>query len=584
MINPKALRIAALETNFPDKALLNEIYLDVKLGALIGCKGKFRNPSKASNAPSAITNGYRVADSIADWISRGWVFGPVDPSEVPPTAKFAGLMTREKPNGSVRVILNLSAPKGNSVNDGIDTTAFPTSMSSTTQWLRALNTAGKNCYMCKVDWSSAYKHLPVNREDSDLQWFSFLGKCFKETNLVFGCASLAGLFDRLAKLVLHIVVTKANFPRNLVAQYLDDCCACSNSLDSLKRYDATFSEVATSLGVELAPRDDPDKSFGPSKNGVVLGIHYDTTSWVWSYPQEKLIRLLHDLQHVLEADTEPLEFLQRVLGKIIHVAPLIPAGKFFLLHIIKAASPSFDPPAAIPISRALKRQVWVWLTLLRTCNGRVSIPDPDASLPAWTIDVYTDAAGGSPDSSWRGVGAVCQFWWVHCPWGDAINTGKPTGDGRRFDRVMSALELVGPLLALSAAARHLQGKPVRFWVDNAASVFIFNKGYSSSCHISAALATALAQVAAALGCQLEVVKITRCSESYSSMADALSKGDFVRFRSLATALPDLALPVNPLPVPASILRWVARPSADWDLGDSIIRELRELGLCLQPLL
>ena len=582
MINPNALRKAALDADFPDKALLNQIYLDIKLGAQIGCKGVFRNPSKASNAPSATLNGYRVADSIAEWVSKGFAYGPVDPADVPVSAKFAGLMTREKPNGAVRVILNLSAPKGSSVNDGIDTADFPTTMSSTTQWLRALNKAGKGCYMCKVDWSSAYKHLKVVPEDSNLQWFSFLGKCFRETSLVFGCASSAGLFDRLAKLVLHIVLTKANFPRDQVAQYLDDCCACSASKQALDNYDAAFFEVAANLGIELAPRDDPDKSFGPSKQGVILGIHYDTINWVWSYPPDKFVRLLHDLQHVLQAVTEPLDFLQRILGKILHVAPLIPAGKFFLLHLIKATSLSTDPHEQIPISKDLKRQVWVWLTLLRACNGRVSIPNPDASMPAWTVEIYTDAAGGSPDSSWRGVGAVCSSWWVQCPWGPAINTGAPTGDGKHLDRVMSALELLGPLLAISAAAPVLQGKPVRFWVDNAGSVFIYNKGYSTSCALSSALTAAIAQVAAFLGCQVQIAKITRCSGPFASMADALSKGDFCRFRGISTSVPGLRLPTLPLTVPLPIMEWVAAPTPDWALGDRLVDLLRQQGLGLQP--
>ena len=582
LIDPDKLKEAAIACNFPDKTLLNKIYLDVKLGAEIGCKGKYRNPSQASNAASAIENGDRVSDAIAEWVAKKFAYGPVPPSEVPPTAKFAGLMTREKPNGSVRVILNLSAPAGNSVNEGIDTAEFPTSMASTTDWLRALNKAGKGGFMCKVDWASAYKHLPVNRDDSDLQWFSWAGRCFRENSLVFGCASSAGLFDRLAKLVLHIVLSEADFPKTQVSQYLDDCCACSASLEDITRYDNAFFEVANRLGIELASRDDPDKSFGPSTCGVILGIWYDTTAWVWAYPNEKLIRLLHDLQFVVDNNSARQDFLQRVLGKIIHVAPLVPSGKFNLLHIIKAASQAPEGHTIVPISALLKQQAWFWWTLLRTCNGRVSIPDPDDRLPAWAVDVFTDAAGGATDNSWRGVGAVSTTWWVQCPWGDAINTGRLTADGRHLDRVMSALELVGPLLAITSAARHLQGRPVRFWVDNAGSVFIYNKGYSPSCMLSSVIASAIAQVAAALGCKVEVLKIPRCSDPFSTMADALSKGAFCRFRDLAHQVPGWSQPVHPLPVSKALLSWIASPAPDWNLGASLIQELRLQGLCLQP--
>ena len=583
LINADLLRKLAFETGFPDRTLIETIANDIKSGARIGCTGVYRSPTTASNAPSAIQNGERVSDAIASWVSKGFAYGPVDPEDTPAEAKFSGLMAREKPDGAVRVILNLSAPKGLSVNDGIDTSFFPTSMASTTQWLRVLNKTGRGSFMVKVDWASAYKHVPVHPADTDLQWFSWLGRNFKETSLVFGGASSAGIYDRLAKLVLHIVVQKAGFPPDLVCQYLDDCCAASSSYADIVRYDATFAQVAGLLGVELAPRSDPDKSFGPSKQGVVLGVWYDTVNWLWAIPSEKFIRLLHDLHHLLDNDSAPLDFMQRVLGKLIHVAPLVPAGKFNLLHVIKAASAAKDAKQLVPVSAALKRQLWFWLTVLRACNGKVAIPDPDARLPAWAWDIYTDAAGGSLDGSGRGVGAVSTFGWVQLPWGHKINSGADTGDGRKFDRVMSALELFGPLLALGAGARHLQGRPARFWVDNAASVYIYNKGYSTSCPISAALAAAIAQVAAFLGCRIEVLKITRCSNAWASMADALSKGAFGRFRALADSDGLGPLPRLPLAVPPPLLEWAAAPSADWELGEKLVAWLQGLGLGLQPL-
>ena len=584
VINPDLLMKMGKDLGFPNSNLLARICEDIRSGAQIGCQGQFRAPSEASNAPSAINNGYRVTDAIAQWVHKKFAFGPVDPALVPRSAKFSGLMAREKPNGDVRVILNLSAPKGSSVNEGINTEEFPAVMASTTEWLRVLNRAGRNSLMAKVDWASAYKQVPVHPADSNLQWFSWLGKCFRETSLVFGCASSAGLFDRLAKLVLHIVVTKADFPARQVCQYLDNCCAASADASELSRYDEVFFEVAAQLGVELAPRSDPDKSFGPCTHGVVLGILYDTTTWLWAIPHEKWIRLLHDLKFLLQADVAPQEHIWKVMGKLIHVAPLVPCGKFNLLHIIKANSLSQNPKFPVELSPDLKRQVWFWFSMLQTCNGGVSIPDPDQRLPAWACDVYTDAAGGSLDGSARGVGAVSATWWTQLAWGAAINSGGDAGGGRKLDRVLSALELCGPLLAITAAADHLQGGSARFWVDNAASVHIFQKGYSTSCLLSAVLAAAIAQVAAFIGCKVEVLKITRCSDDWASMADALSKGAFARFATLHQRATGCRPSPSPLPVPPPLSAWVAAPSPDWDLGEKLVAYLRGRGLGLAPLL
>ena len=196
--------------------MLEIAYTDIKFGADIGCSGSFRDPTAATNAPSALLNGEKVTDSVADWVLKGFAYGPIPMSEVPKSAKFNGLMTVPKPNGSVRIILNLSAPLGSSVNDGINNDDFPASMSSTTKWLRSMNRAGRSCKFCKIDWADAYKHIAVRLEDTELQWFQWLNMAFKELCLVFGGKSSVGIFDRTAKIVVFIVIVRSNFDSRLV--------------------------------------------------------------------------------------------------------------------------------------------------------------------------------------------------------------------------------------------------------------------------------------------------------------------------------------------------------------------------------
>jgi hypothetical protein len=75
----------------------------------------------------------------------------------------------------------------------------------------------------KIDWANAYKHVHVKPTDLPVQYFSWLGKDFVELMLVFGARSSAGIYDRLAKLVLCLVLacTCSRFPPNMVCQYLD---------------------------------------------------------------------------------------------------------------------------------------------------------------------------------------------------------------------------------------------------------------------------------------------------------------------------------------------------------------------------
>ena len=577
LVDPDKLEALALQTNYPHKAILQEVLLDLRYGAKIGCKGPSRQPSRALNAPSAYDNGRRVTDAIASWVQKGFAFGPVKPEDVPKDAKFSGLMTREKPDGSVRIIINLSSPAGISVNDGICSDEFPTTMSSTRKWLEVLQRTGRQSTFCKVDWSEAYKHISVCSADIALQWFEWAGRCFAELCLVFGCSSSAGIYDRLAKIVLHCVLNQSRFPSDWVIQHLDDVCAAAPAGSPLLlNFDQKFSELAAVLGVKLAPRDDPEKSFGPSTSGTVLGVHYNTVDWTWAIPAEKLGRILHSLRSLIDADTIPLDQLWSIVGKILHVHPLLPDGRFHLFHLLKGNCASTDPKYLLSPSPELRQQLWFWYTILRTCSSVASIPPPFPPTPAWAVQVYTDAAGGSWSSPGLGCGAVSAEWWLYLPWSKAINTGRVTEQGRRLDRSMSALELVGPLAAICAAPATFRNSAVKFWVDNAGSVFIWQKGYSMSCDLSTTLVTALATVAANLGCRVEIAKILRCSTPLAAMSDALSKADFRRFRELSRS-EGLSLPLEPLRAPLELRRWLEDPRPDWDLGSRLLRGIAKRG-------
>jgi hypothetical protein len=97
-------------------------------------------------------------------------------------------------------------------------------------------------------------------------------------------------------------------------------------------------------------------------------------------------------------------------------------------------------------------------------------------LPPWTRECYTDAAGGTLDGVGRGVGAVSEDWWAYIPWPRKINCGVKAADGKKLSRKLSALELVGPLLCVTAGHQFCRGRIVRVWVDNIGAVTNLGQG------------------------------------------------------------------------------------------------------------
>ena len=579
LISPIKLESLARAVVGVDMQQLELVCGDLRNGADIGCRGAARGRTVSGNAAECKEFPGHITDAVASWLEKGFAAGPFEEAEVPAGAKVIGMMCRPKPSGAVRVILNMSAPAGLSVNDGIDGDEFPATMSSTAKWVAVLNTAGRGCLMTKADWSDAYKHIRVRAEDRDLQWFRWLDKLFVELCLVFGTRSSPGIYDRAAKVVLDIVLALSRFPRAMVCQYLDDVCAAAPAgSTALQVFREVYRKVAEEVGVRLAPEDDPEKAFAPTTLGTVLGVSYNTVAWTWEIPADKLGRLNGQLMAALGSVELKQKEVWSLVGRVIHYCPLVAGGRFNIHHLVKMNGKGGDGRAMVKLTEGAKRQLKFWLVVLNVTAGLASIPADLSAVPAWSREFFTDAAGGSVATVGLGCGGVSLDWWFYLPWGRKINSGVAYL-GRKLSSKMSALELVGPLVCVAADPDMVRGMPVRIWVDNIGSVKIWKKGYSNSCNLCTTLVTAIATVAASLGCRVYFEKVLRCSVPGAAMADALSKGAFDKCRGIAEG-EGCPLRRDPACVPPALLAWVANPQADEELGADILRDMRKRALVL----
>ena len=139
-----------------------------------------------------------------------------------------------------------------------------------------------------------------------------------------------------------------------------------------------------------------------------------------------------------------------LVGKIQNVRALVPGGRFHVDHLIRANSESDNRADLVIINKRVRQQLeFFWRLVLPLCSNNVRIPPWPVFLPAWCRDTYTDAAGGSLCHPGQGVGACVPGWNAFIPWGCKINKGILSYN-KRLERKMSALELLGPLLVLSA--------------------------------------------------------------------------------------------------------------------------------------
>ena len=556
-----------------DLAMIKDVMTDITRGADLRVDAGRYEVHKSPNAKSAYEKGQWVTDAIAKGVNEKIMAGPF--LTPPAKATINSLQTAPKPNGKQRIILNQSSPKGKGVNASIEKNAYPALMGGMKEILVALNFCGLGAWMFKCDWVSAYKHVHVTEKKLRYQWFAWLGPFFCELCLIFGNISSVGLFDRLARVLVRIAVSLADFPPFLAIQHLDDLCAVGPKDGvQVNHFYTKYLEVCGEVGVVLQKpsASSEDKAFAPTRRGSLLGVWFCTETWTWWLSEEKRNRYCNDLAELLVLSFVNQRRIWQSVGKILYVSALIPGSKYHTSALLKANNQSKDPFAMVPLGSLMKAQISWWIDMIRLTGDGLPIPSPYEVCPSNALQADSDAAGGSLRGG-SGCGVVYRGAWAQVLWPHYINAGKLFVCGASWKHKLSLLEFVGHFLHVSVFAVENVGQVIQTNIDNSGTVVLAQKGRCTRCPIMDTLIRATNYVAVALRCRAYVVEVTRCSTANASGADALSKSDFRRFRALVPGAERL-----PRKVPEAFLLWLKSPFEDQELGKKVVYELRRDGV------
>ena len=136
-----------------------------------------------------------------------------------PNCHISPLGAAPKPDGSCRLVLDLSQPTGQSINDYINKEDFPCKYTHFDAATELAYTMGRGCYLTKIDIKHAYRLLPVRPQDWPLLVYCWEGKYYVDVKLPFGGRSSASIFTAFADLVCWVLNQKFEL---LVIHYSDD--------------------------------------------------------------------------------------------------------------------------------------------------------------------------------------------------------------------------------------------------------------------------------------------------------------------------------------------------------------------------
>ena len=282
-LNPRAW--ASHLQSHPDRAYVDYIVQGIHHGFRLGfAYGAVKLRSASRNMRSAEENPEVVEQYLAKECGLGRVVGPLEPDVRIHVSRF-GVIPKSHQPGKWRLIFDLSAPKGFSVNDGIPSELCSLSYASVDDAVQRIMSYTRGALLAKLDIESAYRIIPVHPDDRPLLEMMWKGRLYVDTSLPFGLRSAPKLFNALADGLSWILRAKGTRDQ---LHYLDDFLfiGAPNTEECKQALECALSTCAI-LGIPVATQ----KVEGPSTCLSFLGIELDTQALQLRLPAEKLRRL-----------------------------------------------------------------------------------------------------------------------------------------------------------------------------------------------------------------------------------------------------------------------------------------------------
>ena len=525
-VNPTRLTQISSPSTSPE--LLYRVTSNLTDGADLGYTGPHTSTARPNNR-SAVSRPSAVSVAVTTELSRGHTAGPY---VAPPFEPFRinPLGAREKPDGTVRLILDLSQPQGLSVNDHISRDDFTLQYITLDDAIAALFTVGPHrALMSKADLKHAFRLIPVRQTQWWLLGFCWHGQYYYDVRLPFGLRSACAIFNELAEVLCQALAFHSN--NREVYHYLDDFFFFSSENSPLcsETYHK-FLDICNFCNIPTAP----DKCNPPSTRMELLGCILDTDALTISLSASKVQGIISAIKTVRGSRKVRKRDLLSLIGKLVHATKCIPAGRTFFRRLLDTAHSVKRPHHRVTLTTETKRDLDWWLTFLPSWNGVAPMIHPTWTPPT-DINLTTDA-------SLTGYGGTCGRSWFAEAWPPTTLT---------WSNSMTWLEFIPILVACAVWGPSWRGLRITFHCDNSGVVGACGKGWSREPRLMSLLRQ-MWYLSATHGFTFRVIHVPGCN---NSTADALSRLQLDRFRELQpTARP------TPTAIPETIRAFLASPT------------------------
>ena len=404
-----------------------------------------RNLKSARDRPKA------VSLAIKTEMDRGHTAGPFpDPPFAITHCSPLGAVQKDPDNPKITLILDLSQPLGESINEGILNEFCSVKYTPFDAAVDMVKSVGRSANLAKLDIQHAFRLCPVRKADWPLLCYLWMGWYFVDTRLPFGSRSSPAIFNNFADVLTWILSYIGGIL--YVVHYLDDFLICAPDTELCHEWMEKFVSIFIDIGVPIAD----DKTVGPSTKITYLGIEIDTTSQCIRLPKEKYSALLVLLKDWQDRKKCKKRELLSLVGSLSFAAKVVKPGRIFLRRLIDLSASVHKLNHHISLNSEARSDIKWWLDFLPKWNG-VSFFQENLTS-AKSLHLFTDASN-------IGMGGVFNHKWFACTWPEHF-----------LSHDINFKEIFAIFSAISAWAKLLENKQILVHCDNLNIVTVWKTG------------------------------------------------------------------------------------------------------------
>jgi len=314
-----------------------------------------------------------------------------------------GVIPKKGKPGRWRLIVNLSAPEGHSVNDGICKELSSVAYTSVDAVASRIVEQGRGALLAKADVKAAYRNVPVHPRDRWLLGMEWEGVTYVDGTLPFGLRSAPLLFTAVGDAIEWAVTKRC---AGWIRHYIDDFVTVGGKgTDECQRTMAVFKETCQRLGLPL----DANKEEGPNEVLTFLGIEIDSMKGEVRLPQDKLSELKALLRKWRGRKCCRRRELESLVGSLNHACKAVRPGRAFKRRLQNLMASVHSGGRRLRLNLEARADIEWWCQFGLNWNG-TSLLKALAVEGVPREELVSDASG-----SW-GCGASWNNNWFQIRW------------------------------------------------------------------------------------------------------------------------------------------------------------------------